>query len=71
MFSVSEMAGGDESIRAPETRHGRVGPGRYWLDNDSAVKEAGPVGSARGTAAGQFLVPELAAHGPEHVALTR
>jgi hypothetical protein len=43
MFSVSEMAGGDESIRAPETRHGRVGPERYWLDNDSAVKEAGPV----------------------------
>ena len=43
MFSVSEMAGGDESIRAPETRHGRVEPEGCWLDNDSAVKEAGPV----------------------------
>jgi hypothetical protein len=27
MFSVSRWAGGDESIRSPETRHGRVGPG--------------------------------------------
>jgi hypothetical protein len=43
MFSVSRWAGGDESIRSPETRHGRVGPEGYWLDNDSAVKEAGPV----------------------------
>ena len=51
---------------------GESGPERYWLDNDSAVKEAGPV---EGPLAAQLrdssLLPELAAHGPEHVALTR